>query len=1019
MHKANDRKVLLIGWDAADWKVIRPLMEQGKMPSLKRFLETASYGNITTLKPILSPMLWSSIATGKRPYKHGIHGFTEPGPDGKTIRPITNLSRKTKAVWNILNQVEKTPIVVGWWPSNPAEPLRGVMVSNHYQKAVAPLGKPWPMKPGTVHPERLAKNLEEFRFHPHELTVEHILPFIPNLAEVDQKKDRRIGMLANIIADTTSIHGAATALMQLEPWDFMAVYYDAIDHFGHGFMKYHPPRQDHISEEDFRIYSSVIESGYRFHDMILGTLLTLAGPDTTVILMSDHGFHPDHLRPRHIPAEPAGPAVEHRRFGIFAVRGPGIKKNNPIDGVSLIDVCPTILTLYGLPVGDDMDGKPILSIFENPPTVERIPSWDDVPGDSGMHPPDARFDALESAEAIKQMVALGYIEQPSEDAETAIKECVRELRYNLAEAYMDGNLFADATLILEDLWEQFPKEHRFGQKLIECYGALNELPSRREALERLRANIEKYRVEAREELKALRPEIEKYRPKKGEPLAAPVEVDEPIDEEDAADRAAAPMPDLEAAVEAMAAAEEVSPEGVLQLDAGDDGDHLGGRPLDEAARQEEGPPVMPRKLQFQIRKLTALCAPRGRMLRWLEATQALAEGDVQNAIERLRQLSKAAASHPTYHIQIAAALGRMNKWDEALESYQKALEIDAENSEAFQGVAECYLGLKKFEEAVDAALRVTELSFADPRGHCVLGLALIGLKDGENAERALGVALAQAPRYARAHDAMVTLYEKLLPDREKARAHREAAKKAREETAWRRGAQRMSLAEAGGGMARTVAAGITDAADPAVWDGISDDQIITVVSGLPRSGTSMMMQMLHAGGLVPYTDEKRLADEDNPLGYMEHEDATRLASDRTWVPRARGKVVKIVAQLLPFLPEGEHYRIVFMHRDLREVLASQKAMLERLGREGASIDETKLGDTLRGQVESVLKWVAAHDNARCLHVRYEDAVNNPAGLTARLGSFFSGRLSTPAMTAAVNPRLRRQKAPGPQSPAKT
>ena len=97
------RKVLLFGWDAADWKVIHPLLDAGKMPHLARFLEQGVMGNIATLQPALSPTLWTSIATGKRPFKHGILGFSEPDPVTGGIRPITNLSRKTKAVWNILN----------------------------------------------------------------------------------------------------------------------------------------------------------------------------------------------------------------------------------------------------------------------------------------------------------------------------------------------------------------------------------------------------------------------------------------------------------------------------------------------------------------------------------------------------------------------------------------------------------------------------------------------------------------------------------------------------------------------------------------------------------------------------------------------------------------------------------------------------------------------------------------------------------------------------------------------------
>ena len=97
-------RVLLIGWDAADWKVIQPLLQAGQMPNLARLMAGGVHGNMATIYPVLSPMLWTSIATGKRAYKHGIHGFSEPLPDGSGIRPITLLSRKTKAVWNILNQ---------------------------------------------------------------------------------------------------------------------------------------------------------------------------------------------------------------------------------------------------------------------------------------------------------------------------------------------------------------------------------------------------------------------------------------------------------------------------------------------------------------------------------------------------------------------------------------------------------------------------------------------------------------------------------------------------------------------------------------------------------------------------------------------------------------------------------------------------------------------------------------------------------------------------------------------------
>ncbi len=146
------KKVLVIGWDAAEWKAIHPLMDAGKMPHLQRLVERGAMGRCATLHPPLSPMLWTSIATGKRPFKHGIHGFTEPTPDGRGVRPITNLSRTTKTIWNILNQNDFRSTVIGWWPSHPAEPINGVMVSDHYPKAHRPLVEGWPLLPNTVHP---------------------------------------------------------------------------------------------------------------------------------------------------------------------------------------------------------------------------------------------------------------------------------------------------------------------------------------------------------------------------------------------------------------------------------------------------------------------------------------------------------------------------------------------------------------------------------------------------------------------------------------------------------------------------------------------------------------------------------------------------------------------------------------------------------------------------------------------------------------------------------------------------
>ena len=269
--------------------------------------------SLATLSPVLSPMLWTSIATGKRPFKHGICGFSEPTLDGTAVQPVTNLSRTTKAVWNILSQVGKRSLVVGWCPSHPAEPINCVMVSNRYQRAPRAIGDGhWPMAGGTVRPPRLAEKLAKLRLHPRELEEDEIRPFIPHSRRINQDEDQRLEMCLRTIADCTTIQSCATHLLETEPWDFSAVYFDSIDHFCHGFMKYHPPRQESVSEKDFEIYPNVVAAGYVYHDMMLGRLLELAGAKTTVILMSGHGFHPDHLRPKIRPVAPTGPAARGR-----------------------------------------------------------------------------------------------------------------------------------------------------------------------------------------------------------------------------------------------------------------------------------------------------------------------------------------------------------------------------------------------------------------------------------------------------------------------------------------------------------------------------------------------------------------------------------------------------------------------------------------------------------------------------------------------------------------------------------
>jgi hypothetical protein len=189
------------------------------------------------------------------------------------------------------------------------------------------------------------------------------------------------------------------------------------------------------------------------------------------------------------------------------------------------------------------------------------------------------------------------------------------------------------------------------------------------------------------------------------------------------------------------------------------------------------------------------------------------------------------------------------------------------------------------------------------------------------------------------------------------------------------------------------------------------DSEIIIVSGLPRSGTSLMMQMLDNGGVEVVTDNIRTADTDNPRGYYELEKVKRLKQDASWLPQTRGKAFKMVSQLLYDLPPGKSYRIIFMERDLDEVLVSQEKMLQRLGRRAAPREEMKRSYALH--LARLHDWLGRQPHMQVLCVSYNDLLERPELQAERVSRFLDGRASAERMAGSVDPSLyRNRKAAG-------
>ena len=188
------------------------------------------------------------------------------------------------------------------------------------------------------------------------------------------------------------------------------------------------------------------------------------------------------------------------------------------------------------------------------------------------------------------------------------------------------------------------------------------------------------------------------------------------------------------------------------------------------------------------------------------------------------------------------------------------------------------------------------------------------------------------------------------------------------------------------------------------------ERMITIVSGLPRSGTSLMMQMLVAGGMTALSDGERQADADNPRGYLEWERIKQLPSDPTCIAEGEGKVVKVISRLLLSLPAGHEYRVIFMQRPLQEVLASQDQMLRRRGTYKEGVNPAAISAAFEKHLREVYAWLDGKPYVKSLRVQYHEVLSKPNDIAKQLAEFLRIPLDVAAMTQQVDASLYRNRA---------
>ncbi len=892
-------RLLLVGWDAADWKLIHPLIDSGRMPTLQRIVEDGVSGTLASMEPSLSPLLWTSIATGKRAYDHGIHGFTQVDPLSGRVVPMAAADRRCKALWEILEERGLKSHVIGWLATQGEQGTRGSRISDLYPKILGspahPKETPPPAPPGTYWPETLRSVLDPLRVQPGDIDGDAILRlFVPDAPKVNQARDRRLWHLAEHLARAFSIQAAACHLLENDPdWDFTAVYYPAIDEIGHEFMEFHPPQLEGVRDEEFQLYHRVMEGAYRLQDLLLTRLLQLAGPDTAVMVVSDHGFHSDHGRPRHIPEVSSGITAWHRPQGVVAAWGPGFATDALVHGARLLDITPTLLAWFGLPVGADMEGRVLREAFAKPPEVTTIPTWEG-------RETERRRCALsreEEQQVVQQLRDLGYLEDISKDPTENAERTRLENTWNLARAFLDGGRPMDALPLLEEVYFHHPERNDFAQTLALSQRHLG-------LLEESRSTI------------------------------------------------------------------------ATCLDSCGDSD-------------------------------------LGRLIRARFETES---GNTDEALELLNSIrSRAPRDLATLEL-MGLTLLHLRQWERCAEVCRTALEIDSDNVTAWLGLARCALSRRLPKEAVGHALEAIGRQYGSAQGHFLLGVALWQDRQFKEAAVALRAALRFDPRLDSAGRILASVLRELgdpVPATESIRKSPRATSRSIPESdprlqalrsaARQRDIRRCSLRQE---RRNRMSQGKVEATS----SGLPAGQEFVIVSGLPRSGTSLMMQMLQAGGLPPMTDGKRAADPDNPEGYLEWEAIRQLPRTPHLIERAQGHAVKVISALMGHLPGQHRYKILFMDRPIDEVMASQARMRQRRHGEVAG-DSPVTRSALERHLSEILKSLKESPNIEVLQISYPSLISDPETQSSRIARFLGpSHLPQPeAMARCVRPTLHRNR----------
>ena len=407
-----ENPVIFVGLDGGDWQLLDDYIARGLMPNLARLVREGASGLLATEHPPLSALLWTTMTTGVSPLEHQVLDFTHFNPTTGDKEPITSTERKVPAIWNMETMAGKSVAVFGLWATYPAEPVRGLLVSDRlftflYSEASPP--------PNAVYPpsrEQWAR--DRIATAEAAVDVEAMRQYLPWLSAADYESLRHEpdpyakppSALRRILVETEIYRRLSLDLLSGSVPDLTIIYVQGTDTIGHVFAPYAPPKQREISESDYEKYHQVPERYFQTVDRYLGEVIRVAdAAHATIVVASDHGFHWKEGRPVTLSSVANATAAKwHRNDGIYLLRGAGIRLSNGHSGRGTIrQICSTLLTLTGLPSGERIAGPPLPPLEAWKTTVDYRRYF------QPFAPPDIAARSDNANEPLAKLRALGYI----------------------------------------------------------------------------------------------------------------------------------------------------------------------------------------------------------------------------------------------------------------------------------------------------------------------------------------------------------------------------------------------------------------------------------------------------------------------------------------------------------------------------------------------------------------------------------------------------------------------------------